>query len=65
MIHLPVLEFEISVAILLAGAILCAKPEYGLFVYGFALGFPDLALPLGAAINLRLDDVPPPIRARR
>ncbi|MBZ5645378.1 MAG: O-antigen ligase family protein [Acidobacteriia bacterium] len=57
MIHLPVLEFEISVAILLAGAILCAKPEYGLFVYGFALGFPDLALPLGAAINLRLDDV--------
>lgn len=54
--HLPILEFEIGVAILLAGGILCAKPEYGLFLYGFALGFPDIALPLGTAINLRLDD---------
>jgi hypothetical protein len=57
MTHLPILEFEIGVAILLAGAILCVKPEYGLFLYGFALGFPDLAFPLGTAINLRLDDV--------
>jgi hypothetical protein len=56
MIQLPILEFEIGVAILLAGGILCAKPEYALFLYGFALGFPDIAFPLGTAINLRLDD---------
>ncbi|MBZ5661868.1 MAG: O-antigen ligase family protein [Acidobacteriia bacterium] len=55
--HLPILELELGVAALLAGGILCAKPEYGLFVYGLALGFPDLAFPLGTAINLRLDDV--------
>jgi O-antigen ligase len=54
--QLPILGFEIGVAILLAGAILCAMPEYGLFLYGFALGFPDIALPLSTAINLRLDD---------
>jgi O-antigen ligase len=56
MSHFPILEFEAGVAILLAGGILCAKPEYGLFLYGFALGFPDIAFPLGTAINLRLDD---------
>src|ERR1039457_7634897 len=54
--QLPILEIEIGIAILLAGGILCAKPEYALFLYGFALGFPDIALPLGTAINLRLDD---------
>lgn len=51
------LQFEIGVAILLAAGFLCTKPEYGIFLYGFALGFPDLALPLGTAINLRLDDM--------
>jgi O-antigen ligase len=55
--HLPILEFETGVAILLAGGILCAMPEYGLFLYGLALGFPDIAFPLGAAINVRVDDV--------
>src|SRR5262245_14595007 len=30
-------------------------PEYGLLLYGVALGFPDLALP-SAAINLRIED---------
>src|SRR6266849_4897333 len=56
MVQLPILEFEIAVAALLAGGILCAKPEYGLFLYGLAIGFPDIALPLGTAINLRVDD---------
>jgi len=35
----------------------CLKPEYGLFMYGLALGFPDLAVPLGTTINLRFDDL--------
>jgi len=50
------LIFEIGIAICLLLGILFAKPEYALFLYGFALGFPDIAVPLGAAINLRLDD---------
>jgi O-antigen ligase len=57
MSQLPILDLEIAIAFLLAGGILCAKPEYGLFLYGFALGFPDFAFPLGTAINIRLDDV--------
>jgi O-antigen ligase len=52
----PVLYFELGLAILLAAWALCAKPEYGLFLYGLALGFPDVAIPLGTAINLRFDD---------
>lgn len=53
----PILWFEIGVAVLIGLAILWAKPEYGLFLYGFALGFPDLAFPLGTTINIRVDDV--------
>jgi O-antigen ligase len=53
----PIFCFEVGIAILLALWILCAKPEYGLFLYGLALGFPDIAIPLGTAINLRVDDV--------
>lgn len=52
----PILYFESGIAILLVLWILCAKPEYDLFLYGFALGFPDVAIPLGTAINLRMDD---------
>jgi len=48
---------EIGVAIALMGWYLCAKPEYALFFYGLALGFPDFAFPLGTAINIRLDDL--------
>jgi O-antigen ligase len=47
---------EIGIAILLLLAVFWAKPEYGLLLYGLALGFPDAAIPLGTAINLRLDD---------
>ena len=50
------LGVEIGIAVLLALALFWVKPEYGLFFYGLALGFPDIALPLGTAINLRLDD---------
>ena len=50
------LGVEIGIAVLLALALFWAKPEYGLFFYGLALGFPDIAHPLGTAINLRLDD---------
>jgi O-antigen ligase len=53
----PTLWFEIGVAILLGSAFLWTKPEYGLFLYAFSLGFPDFAYPLGTTINIRLDDV--------
>jgi O-antigen ligase len=53
----PTLCLEIGVAMLLGTAILWTKAEYGLFLYAFALGFPDLAYPLGTTINLRVDDV--------
>jgi O-antigen ligase len=53
----PTLWFEIGVAILLGVGFLWTKPEYGLFLYAFALGFPDIAFPLGTAINIRVDDV--------
>jgi len=52
-----ILTIEVGIAILVALAIFCTKPEYGLFLYGFALGFPDVALALGDAINIRLDDL--------
>ena len=53
----PTLWFEIGSAALLGLAFLWTRAEYGLFLYAFALGFPDLAFPLGNTINLRLDDV--------
>jgi O-antigen ligase len=53
----PTLWLEIGVAILLASVFLWTKPEYGLFLYAFSLGFPDFAYPLGTTINIRLDDV--------
>src|SRR5260221_9995712 len=56
MVQLPMFGFEAGVAILLACSILCARPEYALFLYGLVLGFPDLAFPLGTAIHLRIDD---------
>jgi O-antigen ligase len=52
----PILGLEGGLAALLVLGILCAKPESDLFLYGLALGFPDLALPFGTAINLRIDD---------
>jgi hypothetical protein len=57
MVLTPILCFEIGVAVLLAVAILWTKAEYGVFLYALALGFPDIALPLGDAINIRVDDV--------
>jgi len=51
-----ILSIEIGIAILLVLAAFWAKPEYGLFFYGLTLGFPDIAIPLATAINLRLDD---------
>src|SRR5260370_41483159 len=50
------LALEVGIAILLTLAVFWVKPEYGRFLYGLALGFPDTALPLGTEINLRLDD---------
>jgi len=51
-----IFTIEIGIAILLLLAVFWVKPEYGLFLYGLALGFPDTVIPLGTAINLRLDD---------
>jgi len=51
-----ILSVEIGIAILLLLAVFWVKPEYGLFLYGLSLGFPDIAIPLSTAINLRLDD---------
>ena len=53
----PILWMELGVAVLIAVVFLWTKPEYGLFLYAFALGFPDIAWPLGSAINIRVDDV--------
>jgi len=53
----PILWLEIGVAILIGIAVLWTKAEYGLFLYAFALGFPDVAFPLGTTINIRMDDV--------
>lgn len=51
------LWFEIGVASFLAIVLLWTRVEYGLFLYAFALGFPDVAYPLGSTVNLRLEDV--------
>ena len=51
------LWLEFGFAALAVLAILWTKPEYALFLYALALGFPDLALPLGGTINIRADDV--------
>ncbi len=53
----PILWFEICIAAVIAVAFLFSKPEYGLFFYAFALGFPDFAYPAGSTINIRVDDV--------
>jgi O-antigen ligase len=53
----PTLWLEICIAIGIAIALLCTRPEYGLFLYAFALGFPDFAYPAGSTINVRVDDV--------
>ena len=53
----PILCLELGVATLLAVGIIWTRAEYGLFLYAFALGFPDIALPLGDTINIRVDDV--------
>jgi O-antigen ligase len=56
MVLTPILWMELSVATLIAVAIIWTRAEYGLFLYGLALGFPDAALPLVATINIRVDD---------
>jgi O-antigen ligase len=53
----PILWLELGIATLIAIGILWTKVEHGLFLYAFALGFPDVALPLGAMINIRIDDI--------
>lgn len=53
----PTLWFEIGVAILIGLVLLWTRVELALFLYAFALGFPDVAFPLGSTINIRLDDV--------
>jgi len=53
----PILWLELGIAALIAIGILWTKVEYGLFLYAFALGFPDLALSVGSTINIRIDDI--------
>jgi O-antigen ligase len=53
----PILYLELGLAALIAVGILWTRTEYGLFLYALALGFPDVALPVGATINIRIDDV--------
>ncbi len=53
----PILWLEIGVASLIGLGFLWTKAEYALFFYAFALGFPDFAYPVGATINIRVDDV--------
>lgn len=50
------LGLAVGTALVIALYLVWMKPEYGLFCYGLALGFPDIAVPLGTAINIRLDD---------
>jgi O-antigen ligase len=57
MVELLMFWLEVCIAALLVGGYVCAKPEHALFLYGLALGFPDLAFPLGTVVNIRLDDV--------
>lgn len=53
----PTLYLEFGLAALLVAVFLWTKVEYALFLYGLALGFPDLAYPIGSTINLRFDDI--------
>jgi O-antigen ligase len=53
----PIFWCELPVIILIGLVCLWNKAEYGLFLYAFALGFPDVAFPLGTTINIRIDDV--------
>jgi O-antigen ligase len=53
----PILWLEIGAAIPIGLVFLWTKAEYALFLYAFALGFPDFAFPLGTTINIRVDDV--------
>jgi O-antigen ligase len=53
----PILWLELGVAALIAIGIIWTRAEYGLFLYALALGFPDIAFPLGATINIRVDDI--------
>ena len=57
MVPTPILWFEIGIGIPIILGILWTKAEYGLFLYAFTLGFPDLAVPLGSTINIRPDDI--------
>jgi len=53
----PVAGIAIACLVVILLAILWARPEYGLFLYGVSIGFPDLAVPLGPAVNIRIDDL--------
>lgn len=57
MVMTPILWLEVGACIPIVLAFLWTKAEYALFLYAFALGFPDCAYSLGATINVRLDDV--------
>lgn len=53
----PILWLEIGIAILLGLVFLWTNAEFALFLYAFALGFPDFAYALGTTINIRVDDI--------
>ncbi len=53
----PILWLEIGVAIPIGLALLWTQAEYALFLYAFALGFPDIALSFSDTVNIRVDDV--------
>ena len=53
----PTLWLEIAGVALIAVIVIWTKPEYGLFFYALALGFPDLAVSAGNAVNVRPDDI--------
>jgi O-antigen ligase len=57
MIPSSTLWIEIGFAGLIVLALLWTNVECGLFLYALALGFPDVAVPLGSTINIRVDDV--------
>lgn len=48
---------EIAGVALVAVIVIWTKPEYGLFLYALALGFPDFAVSAGDAVNIRPDDI--------
>ena len=53
----PTLWMEIAGVALVAVIVIWTKPEYGLFLYALALGFPDFAVSAGDAVNIRPDDI--------